>query len=164
MYTFSNILIIFDQLVRIMRYLIFGGAGFIGINFVKSILKSNRKITVYDKLTKVSNAQEILSMSESNYISFINDDICNTKAVFNSIDKFKPNFVINFAAETHVDNSIETPDKFIKTNILGTYSILESLKKYYYKKRNKNEIFRFLNISTDEVFGSLNKDDKPFVG
>ena len=146
-----------------MRYLIFGGAGFIGINFVKSILKSNRKITVYDKLTKVSNAQEILSMSESNYISFINDDICNTKAVFNSIDKFKPNFVINFAAETHVDNSIETPDKFIKTNILGTYSILESLKKYYYKKRNKNEIFRFLNISTDEVFGSLNKDDKPFV-
>ena len=146
-----------------MRYLIFGGAGFIGINFVKSILKSNRKITVYDKLTKVSNAQEILSMSESNYISFINDDICNTRAVFNSIDKFKPNFVINFAAETHVDNSIETPDEFIKTNILGTYSILESLKKYYYKKRNKNEIFRFLNISTDEVFGSLNKDDKPFV-
>ena len=62
-----------------MTYLILGGAGFIGINFVKSILKSNEKIIVYDKLTKVSNAKEILSMTESNYISFINDDICNTR-------------------------------------------------------------------------------------
>ena len=111
-----------------MRYLIFGGAGFIGINFVKSILKSNRKITVYDKLTKVSNAQEILSMSESNYISFINDDICNTKAVFNSIDKFKTNFVINFAAETHVDNSIETQMSLLK-QIFGDIFNLRKFKK-----------------------------------
>ena len=71
MYTFSIISILFEQLVKFMTYLIFGGAGFIGINFVKNILKSNEKIIVYDKLTKVSNAKEILSMSRNNEIIFI---------------------------------------------------------------------------------------------
>ena len=126
-----------------MTYLIFGGAGFIGINFVKNILKSNEKIIVFDKLTKVSNDKEVLKMSSNNEFIFINDDICNTREVFKCLEQFQPNYIINFAAETHVDNSIEESLEFIKTNILGTHSILESLKKYGYKKM---ETIKFLNF------------------
>ena len=146
-----------------MTYLIFGGAGFIGINFVKNILKSNEKIIVFDKLTKVSNDKEVLKMSSNNEFIFINDDICNTREVYKCLEQSQPNYIINFAAETHVDNSIEESLEFIKTNILGTHSILESLKKYGYKKNGNNKVFKFLNISTDEVFGSLEENEESFV-
>ena len=102
-------------------------------------------------------------MSSNNEIIFINDDICNTLKVYECLKQFQPNYIINFAAETHVDNSIERSSEFVKTNILGTHSILESLKKYSCKINDKNKIFKFLNISTDEVFGSLEENDAPFV-
>lgn len=143
-----------------MNYLIFGGAGFIGINFVKSIISCNNNIIVFDKLTDVSNKKQILNLQKRHQIDFINDDICNKKRVFDCIKEFKPSYIVNFAAETHVDNSIENPDNFIKTNIIGTYTILQTLKNLYFEGILKN--FRYLNISTDEVFGSLNEDDQPF--
>ncbi len=146
-----------------MTYLIFGGAGFIGINFVKKILKSNEKIIIFDKLTKVSNAKEVSAMSDNNELIFIQDDICNTAEVYKCLKQFQPDYIINFAAETHVDTSIEKSFEFIKTNILGTHSILESLKKYGYKKNGSNMYFKFLNISTDEVYGSLEENEESFV-
>ena len=83
-----------------------------------------------------------------------------TEKSFYRIKEFKPSYIVNFAAETHVDNSIENPDNFIKTNIVGTYTILQTLKKLYFEGSLEN--FRYLNISTDEVFGSLNEEDQPF--
>ncbi len=144
-----------------MTYLIFGGAGFIGINFVKLILSLNVKIVVFDKLTEVSNKKEINNLVYQNKIIFINEDICNYEKVFFCIKKFEPTYIINFAAETHVDNSIKNPDSFISTNIVGTYTILKALQSFKNSKYWNN--FRYLNISTDEVYGSLGKNDPPFT-
>ena len=87
-------------------FLFFGGADFVGINFIKNILKSNGLIIVFDKLTKFQ-MTKVLKMSSNNEFIFINDDICNTREVFKCLEQFQPNYIINFAAETHVDNSIE---------------------------------------------------------
>ncbi len=141
-----------------MRYLVTGGSGFIGINLIKHLIKDkNNKVLNIDKLTYASNNIILNNLHNSNY-KFIKEDINQKKNIFNHIIKFKPNIIFNLAAESHVDNSLNKPALFLKTNILGTYSMLESSAKYYDSLNLVNQKkFKFIHISTDEVYGSNNK-------
>ena len=132
-----------------------GGLGFIGSNYILSkIADSSTQILNYDKVTYAANLKNLSSISDKSNYHFIKGDICDSKKIFESINIFKPDVIINFAAESHVDRSIESPMEFIKTNVLGTAVILEASYKYYKSLADKNS-FRFLHISTDEVFGEL---------
>jgi len=131
-----------------MRILVTGGAGFIGSNFVRCAVKKGWEVIVYDKLTyagRLENLNEVLS-----YIKFIHGDILDEGQLAKIIIDYNPNVIVNFAAETHVDRSINEPASFIKTNILGLFSLLENVRKY--------DIELFLHVSTDEVYGDLWND------
>ncbi|MFH1612387.1 MAG: dTDP-glucose 4,6-dehydratase [bacterium] len=130
--------------------LITGGAGFIGSNFTRHILKKypQYKIIVLDKLTYAGNLDNLLDCQKNKNFTFIKGDICNSRVV-NKICKDGIDIIVNFAAETHVDRSIKSGKEFILTDILGTYILLEAVKKY--------KISRYIQISTDEVYGSIEK-------
>jgi dTDP-glucose 4,6-dehydratase len=138
-------------------YLITGGAGFIGSNFVKYLLKkynSAVKIIVLDKLTYAGNLQNL--EKELKKIEFIKGDIGNKELVENIFAKNEIDYVVNFAAESHVDRSIENPQIFLTTNILGTENILEVAKKTWGQGEDTYKPgVKFLQVSTDEVYGSL---------
>ena len=143
--------------------LITGGAGFIGSNFVSywSNKYPKDKIFVIDKLTYAGNINNILDLVNKKKVIFIEGDICNSFLIREILEENNISYLVNFAAETHVDNSIKNPENFIKTNINGTYNLLNSFKSHW-EKRDKPENMRFLQISTDEVFGSLDLTDTPF--
>lgn len=132
--------------------LVTGGAGFIGSNFIFFMLKnySEYKIICLDKLTYAGNLSTLHSVMINPCFEFIKADICDRKAVNELFSKEKPDIVVNFAAESHVDRSIENPEIFLQTNIIGTASLLDACCKY--------GIERFHQISTDEVYGSLSFD------
>ena len=144
------------------NFLVTGGYGFIGSHFIKQQINDNFVVNL-DKLTYCANLDNLeLIANHKNYI-FVKGDIQNADLVFEILNKYQIDYLVNFAAESHVDNSIAKPDDFIMTNIVGTYNLLQSSLKYYknldnYKKNN----FRFLHVSTDEVFGSLEFNEKPF--
>jgi dTDP-glucose 4,6-dehydratase len=127
-----------------MKILVCGGAGFIGSAFIRNYLKknSNSEIINLDILTIGSNLENLIEVEKNPHYKFIKDDIKNES----KIDELVKNsdVVINFAAESHVDRSIANPKPFIETNIYGTYSILESIRKY-----DK----QFIHVSTDEIYG-----------
>ena len=130
--------------------LVAGGAGFIGSNFVRHILKKTPQIKVInlDKLTYSGNLNNLKDVEHNQRYTFIKGDIANSKAVEEVFRKYKPDYLINFAAETHVDRSIHVGAKeFIDTNVTGVFNLLEAAKKYGVKK--------YVQVSTDEVFGSL---------
>lgn len=143
-----------------MNILITGGAGFIGLNFINLCIKKNIKPIVIDTLNYASNKKEIEDLVNNNKIYFIKGNISNAKLVTKILNKYKINKILNFAAETHVDNSIRRPLDFIKENILNFGFFLETVKKYYIKKKIKN--FIFIHVSTDEVYGSLKLTDRAF--
>jgi len=134
-----------------MKLLITGGAGFIGSNFIHYILKHHKKDEVvnFDKLTYCGNLENLRDIEKNPKYKFIKGDICDAKLVEKVFQKEKPDFILNFAAETHVDRSIKNPKNFTQTNVLGTHTLLEASRKYNIKK--------FLQISTDEVYGSIKK-------
>ena len=138
-----------------MKILVTGGCGFIGSNFILKNIKCH-KILNYDKLTYAGNLNNLASIKKNDNYSFVKGDIKDLSKFNCVIESFKPNYIINFAAESHVDRSIDAPQDFIETNILGTFILLKSSLNYYnnLSKTDKN-IFRFLHISTDEVYGSL---------
>ena len=141
-----------------MKILVTGGAGFIGSNFILNHI-NNHEILNYDKLTYAGNLDNLIAISNDANYSFIQGDIKDNNKITEILNTFQPEAIINFAAESHVDRSIDTPKFFIETNILGTFELLNSSLKYYQKLDKKiKEKFRFLHISTDEVYGSL--DDK----
>ena len=134
-----------------------GGSGFIGSNFVIEWLdKHNEAIVNLDKLTYAGNPENLASLRKNpNYI-FFQEDIANTSVVDKLLKDHNPRFIVNFAAESHVDRSIHFPENFIKTNIVGTFQLLESTRNYWNKLGGEEKTnLRFLHVSTDEVYGSL---------
>jgi dTDP-glucose 4,6-dehydratase len=145
---------------KLNKILVTGGCGFIGWNFIRHVMSKERfQITNIDKLTYASK-KNLMGSKNSKRYKFYKKDINSKKNISKIFSKNNIDAVVHFAAETHVDNSINSPEIFIKTNVIGTYNLLnESLK---YIKKNKKKNFIFIHISTDEVFGHLKKKDKPF--
>ena len=131
-----------------------GGAGFIGSNFILQNINKYKIINI-DTLTYASNQNYLKSVSKSKNYKFYKINILNTKKIINLIKKYKPIYIFNFAAESHVDNSIKNSDKFINTNILGTHSLLKAVLR---NKKILSTSFKFIQISTDEVFGDIKKN------
>lgn len=134
-----------------MRLLVTGGCGFIGSNFIRYYLKSYPEVSIInvDKLTYAGNLENLSDLSHSPRYHFIRGDIAETSAMEDLIRK-GVDAIVNFAAESHVDRSIEDPGAFMKTNIFGTFVLLEAVRKVFPRQK-----IRFLHISTDEVYGSL---------
>ena len=138
-----------------MKIFVTGGLGFIGSNYIlKKIGDHSVEILNYDKITYAANIQNLSSLESNPRYHFIKGDICNMSAISKSINDFQPDIIVNFAAESHVDRSIDSPMEFIQTNVVGTTNLLEAALSYYNKLKNKDS-FIFLHISTDEVFGEL---------
>ncbi len=136
--------------------LITGGCGFIGSNFVEYL--ANREeyhIVVLDKLTYAGNLKNLEAVNSLKY-TFINGDICNKKVLNELFEEYKFFAVFHFAAESHVDRSIDSPKQFIQTNIFGTFNLLE-VSRFYMNKLDPE--FKFIHVSTDEVYGDLNDDE-----
>ena len=148
-----------------MNILITGGLGFIGGHFLKKIKDNNSfdKIIVFDKMTYASNYTRVKGIFEKNNFLLVKGDVANKGHVQDIFQKHKPNIIINFAAESHVDNSIKNPDLFLDVNTKGTLNLLIEAKKLWIDQNNtlKNEFKKsiFYQISTDEVFGSLSDTD-----
>mgnify|MGYP000906034663 FL=1 len=146
-----------------MNYLITGGAGFIGSNFVKHMLMAHpeAKLIVFDALTYAGNLGTLAEELKDPRVVFVKGDICDRNATEKLFSDYEIDFVINFAAESHVDRSIENPQLFLQVNILGTQNLLDTAKKYWTvgKDANNYPIWRkgvkYLQVSTDEVYGSL---------
>ena len=134
--------------------LVTGGAGFIGSNFINYILPKRKDIKIInlDKLTYAGNLNNLVPVQDNKNYNFIKGDICNTELVDYIFRKYSINYVINFAAESHVDRSILGSEIFFRTNVLGTNILLETAKRY--------EVEKFIQISTDEVYGSLGPNGK----
>ena len=141
------------------KMLVTGGCGFIGSNFIRHILNvdSNFKIINLDKLTYAGNELNLFGLPEERH-KLIIGDICDSNLLDRLFVKYEFDVVVHFAAESHVDRSIDGPINFIQTNIVGTLSMLESARKFIQNSKNKH--FRFIHISTDEVYGSLGKTGK----
>lgn len=141
-------------------YLVTGGAGFIGSNFIHYMLKKclNVKIINYDKLTYAGNLENLETISKnSNYI-FVQGDICDREKLHNLFQKYDIDYVINFAAESHVDRSIKDPETFVKTNVMGTVALLDTAKNAWTIEGEFKQGKKYLQVSTDEVYGSLGKE------
>lgn len=139
------------------KILITGGAGFIGSNFVlHQVNKLQNKVLCFDKITYAGNLENLHSIENNELFYFVKGDICDRNLVNQTINQFQPDSIVHFAAESHVDRSIDDPMDFINTNIVGTTILLEASMSYYKKlSESKKNKFRFLHISTDEVYGSL---------
>jgi dTDP-glucose 4,6-dehydratase len=134
-----------------------GGAGFIGANFVNWLLAStDSKIVIIDKLTYAGNLANIEGALKGPRVHFIQADIADYDAIDSVFRAHRPSAVVNFAAESHVDRSIDDPSPFIQTNIVGTFVLLEVARRYFAAlKEEEKRAFRFLHVSTDEVYGTL---------
>lgn len=142
-----------------MNLLVLGGLGFIGINYIKENIKKNKIICV-DNLSYSANKEQLEILKENKNFHFVRGNISNSKILKNIFEKYKIQIVINFAAETHVDNSITNPKIFVKRNINDFVGLLINLSNLI-KKNNTN--IKFLHISTDEVYGSLKSKQKKFL-
>lgn len=135
-----------------MKHLVTGGAGFIGSNYIFYLLKKypNDKIVCLDKLTYAGNLSTLESVLNLPNFKFVKGDICDRDLVYNLVEEEMPDVIVNFAAESHVDRSIEDPSLFLNTNIIGTSVLMDAARKYSIK--------RFHQVSTDEVYGDLPLD------
>jgi dTDP-glucose 4,6-dehydratase len=138
-------------------YLITGGAGFIGCNFVRAALgRTGADVVVLDKLTYAGHLASLRDVWEDPRFTFVQGDIADGELVRSLLERHRPSAVVNFAAETHVDRSIDEPEAFVRTNVLGTFVLLEQGRAYWRSlPDDARTSFRFLQVSTDEVFGSL---------
>ncbi|HET9112614.1 MAG TPA: dTDP-glucose 4,6-dehydratase [Burkholderiales bacterium] len=145
--------------------LVTGGAGFIGTNFVLEwVRQHNEAIVNLDKLTYAGNLQNLAEVENNPRHVFVHGDIGDQDLVLRLLQEYQPRAIVNFAAESHVDRSIHGPEDFIQTNVVGTFHLLEAVRQHWnvMSEEGKAE-FRFLHVSTDEVYGSLGSDDPPFT-
>lgn len=151
-------------MAEIQRYLVTGGAGFIGSAFVLGAVRSGHKVLNLDKLTYSGNPMNLAGISENSLYSFTHGDIGDQPLLKHLLQEFKPTAIINFAAESHVDRSILDPDSFVRTNVLGTTALLQTTLEWWKKlPAGEAKAFRFIHVSTDEVFGSLKSSDPAFT-
>src|SRR5882762_5674019 len=143
--------------------LITGGAGFIGANFVRHWLANTRegRVVVFDALTYAGNIDSLAGLDKDPRYVFVKGDICDEAAVRALLEQHQIDTIVNFAAESHVDRSILGPDDFIRTNIVGTHSLLKAAKALWIDRKIV-PAHRFHHVSTDEVYGSLGSKDAPF--
>jgi len=143
--------------------LVTGGAGFIGSNFVHFVLRQDPKITVVnlDALTYAGSLENLKGLPDPDRHHFVKGDICDRGLVERLLRDFGVDTIVHFAAESHVDRSIHGPAAFVRTNIQGTFSLLEAAKKVWLEGGSFKNV-RFHHVSTDEVYGSLGPQDAPF--
>lgn len=149
-----------------MTYLITGGAGFIGSNFVKRMLATHpeAKLVIFDALTYAGNLGTLAEELKDSRVTFVKGDICDKNITEKVFSDHQIDYVVNFAAESHVDRSIENPQLFLQVNILGTQNLLDTARKFWTIGKDENnypiwrEGVKFLQVSTDEVYGSLGED------
>jgi len=131
-----------------------GGAGFIGSNFVRHALaRTGARVVVLDKLTYAGNLESLADVSADPRYAFVQADIADREAVRSVFREHRPSAVVNFAAETHVDRSIDDPASFVRTNVTGAFELLEATRLFL--REHPSDAFRFLHVSTDEVYGTL---------
>jgi len=139
--------------------LVTGGAGFIGSAVCRHLVGEGANVLNLDALTYAGNLQSLATIDNAPNYRFMKINVCDRRAVFEAIQAFEPTHVIHLAAESHVDRSITGSDAFIQTNIIGAFSMLEAARAYWLDlSREKRDGFRFLHVSTDEVYGSLGDD------
>jgi dTDP-glucose 4,6-dehydratase len=145
--------------------LVTGGAGFIGSNFILQWIASERsRVLNFDKLTYAGNLNNLTALESEKRYSFKEGDIVDRELLRTLLQREQPRAVVHFAAESHVDRSIHGPDDFVRTNVNGTFSLLEEVRAYWTKLSVPDRAsFRFLHVSTDEVYGSLGPKDPPFT-
>jgi dTDP-glucose 4,6-dehydratase len=144
--------------------LVTGGAGFIGSNFILQRMERDASpIVNLDKLTYAGNLRNLESIADNPQYEFVHGDIVDRNLVRRLLDQHQPCAIVHFAAESHVDRSIRGPDDFIRTNVDGTFALLEETRAYWNRlAEEQRRRFRFLHVSTDEVYGSLGPQDQPF--
>jgi dTDP-glucose 4,6-dehydratase len=144
--------------------LVTGGAGFIGANFILRWLQdTDEPVVTLDKLTYAGNLDNLAGAEDDPRHVFVRGDIADAKLVGRLLEEHRPRAVLNFAAESHVDRSIHGPEHFVQTNIVGTFRLLESVRRYWDRlAKSQRDAFRFVHVSTDEVFGSLGPEDEAF--
>jgi dTDP-glucose 4,6-dehydratase len=146
------------------KTLVTGGAGFIGANFVLGWPYAGRGAVVnLDKLTYAGNLESLESLAGNSGHIFVRGDIGDRALVGKLLREHRPAAIVNFAAESHVDRSIHGPEDFIQTNVVGTFHLLEEVRGYWNETLKKDPSFRFLHVSTDEVYGTLGPDDPAFT-
>ena len=147
------------------RFLITGGAGFIGSALIRYIINNTiHEVINIDKLTYASNLFSLQTIESSSRYQFEKIDICDEDKIRNIFKKYEPDLIIHLAAESHVDNSIYSPESFIRTNIFGTYILLEQSRNYWESlESSKKDRFRFHHVSTDEVYGDLKDTNDLFT-
>ena len=148
-----------------MTILVTGGAGFIGANFVLDWLaQTSEPVINLDKVTYAGNLETLAPLQGDARHAFVQGDIGDSALVSSLLAQHQPRAVLNFAAESHVDRSIHSPEDFVQTNIVGTFRLLESVRAYWRELDSKaKSAFRFLHVSTDEVYGSLGAADPAFT-
>jgi len=146
------------------KILVTGGCGFIGSSFVVDQVHLGNVVVNLDKMTYAANEANVAAVSGHKNYNFVKGDIGDQALVSKLLEQFEIDWLVNFAAESHVDNSIKNSEVFITTNINGTFSLLQAALKYYQElSGEKKQNFRFLHVSTDEVFGSLKEGDPAFT-
>jgi dTDP-glucose 4,6-dehydratase len=139
-----------------------GAAGFIGSNFVRLILcETQSQVVIVDKLTYAGHLSSLEGLSKDGRVTTLREDIADETAIAEIFRRYTPSWVVNFAAESHVDRSIDNPEPFLKTNTVGTFVLLEAARRFLAKADDWGKTaFRFLHVSTDEVYGSLGSEGK----
>lgn len=156
--------LICNKKFKLMTIFVTGGSGFIGSNFIRMVLQgSDERVVNIDKLTYAGNSDNLSDVAHLSNYTFIHADIGDSELLDKLLLKHRPQSVINFAAESHVDRSIVSPEEFISTNVVGLFRLLHASKDYWSKlPSSEQDVFRFLQVSTDEVYGSLGPNDPEF--